>query len=58
MSIENFGGRKFVFAMFVVMCALWLALVKLITFDQFMEITIWAFGIFAVSNAVAHLSNK
>ncbi len=58
MTIDDFGGRKFVFAMFVVACALVLSLVKLITFDQFLQITVWAFGIFSVANAVSHLSDK
>lgn len=58
MSIDDFGGRKFVFAMFSVACALWLALVGSITFDQFMAVNVWALGIFSVSNAFAHLSDK
>jgi len=57
MSIEDVGGRKFIFAIFVVTGSLWLALVKLITFDQFLQVTVWAFGIFSVSNAVSHLSD-
>lgn len=58
MTIDTFGGRKFIFAMFVVGCGLWLSLVNSITFDQFMGITVWALGIFSVTNAVAHLSDK
>ena len=58
MIIEDFGGRKFIFAIVVVVCALIIAITGHITFDQFMSLIIWAFGIFSVSNAVSHLSDK
>lgn len=58
MTIDDFGGRKFVFAMFVVACAFVLALIGLITFDQFMTVTVFALGIFSMTNAVSHLGEK
>lgn len=58
MIIEDFGGRKFVFAIVTMVCALLLAITGQITFDQFMTLMIWALGIFSVSNAITHLNDK
>ena len=58
MTIENFGGRKFVFAMFVVSCAFVLVCCGLINYTEFMTVIVYALGIFSVSNAVAHLSDS
>ena len=58
MTIDDFGGRKFVFAMFVIVCGFLLVISGQIDFNKFMEIILWAFGIFSASNAVAHLSDS
>ena len=57
MTIDDFGGRKFIFAIFVILCAFLFVISGQIDFDQFMSTIIWAFGIFSVSNAVSHLSD-
>ena len=56
MTIEDFGGRKFIFAMFVILCAFLLVISGQINFKEFMDTVLWVFGIFAGANAVAHLS--
>ncbi len=50
--IEQIGGRKFIFAVLVVICGFVLAGVDKISFDQFTSLALWALGIFSVSNAV------
>ena len=57
MSIGDFGGRKFVFAMFVIFLAFLILISGHINFAQFMDTVLWVFGIFAGTNAVAHLSD-
>jgi len=57
MSIDDFGGRKFVFAMFVIFLAFLILISGNITFDQFIDTVVWVFGIFAGTNAVSHLSD-
>ncbi len=58
MTIDNFGGRKFVFAMFVVLCAFLLVISGQINFKEFMDTVLWVFGIFAGANAISHLSDS
>ena len=58
MTIDDFGGRKFIFAMFVIVCAFLLVISGQIGFDRFMEIVLWSFGLFSATNAVAHLSDN
>lgn len=50
--IEQIGGRKFIFAMLVVFLGFILAGVGQIDFDQFMNLTLWALGIFSATNAI------
>ena len=57
MSIGDFGGRKFVFAMFVILLAFLILISGHINFAQFMDTVLWVFGIFAGTNAVSHLSD-
>lgn len=58
MTIDDFGGRKFIFAMLVILFAFLLVISGQIDYKAFMEIVIWAFGIFSATNAVAHLSDN
>lgn len=57
MTIDDFGGRKFVFAMFVILLAFLILISGNMNFNQFMETAVWVFGVFAGSNAIAHLSD-
>lgn len=56
MTIENFGGRKFLFAMLVVICAALLVISGDLTPKEFIALVTVAYGIFAGTNAVSHLS--
>ena len=56
MTIDDFGGRKFIFAVFVVLLAFLILISGHINFAQFMDTVLWTFGIFAGTNAVSHLS--
>lgn len=58
MTIDDFGGRKFIFAMFVIFLAFLILVSGNINFAQFMDMVLWTFGIFAGTNAVSHLSDK
>lgn len=50
--IEEIGGRKFIFAMLIILLGFILAGVGQIGFDQFMSLALWALGIFSATNAI------
>ncbi len=58
MTIDDFGGRKFIFAMFAVLCAFLLVALGQLDPKEFITVVTADFAIFASSNAVAHLSDK
>ena len=44
------GGRKFVFALLIVISALTLSIIGKVTYDQFLQTALLAFGLFAAAN--------
>ena len=55
--IEQIGGRKFIFAMFVLILGFALAIDGKIDFDQFMKLAVLALGIFSATNALQKIGN-
>ena len=56
--LNDLGGRKFVFAILIVIIVFLLALFGEITFEQFTGTILWAFGIFSAANVTQKFTGK
>jgi hypothetical protein len=54
MNLQALGGRKFVFGMGILVMVFVLTIMK-IDYTEFMKVALWAFGIFATTNAAQKL---
>ncbi len=58
MTIQDFGGRKFILAIFTILCAFLLAVANHITFADFEKIVILSFAIFSATNAFSKIGRN
>lgn len=58
MSIENFGGRKFILSILAFITIFVLTLTGGLNADQFLDAIKWIIGLFVVGNVGAYVATK